>query len=49
MRTDSQALRLISDLVDDFRDPGFIWQVLALLACLGLASLFARWWRSRKC
>ena len=47
MRTDSQALRLISDLVDDFRDPGFIWQVLALLACLGLASLFARWWRSR--
>lgn len=47
MKTDSQALRLIGDLIDDFSDPGFIWQVLALLACLGLALLFARWWRSR--
>ena len=43
----SQALRLINDLLSDLRDPDFIWQVVALVACIGLALLIARWWRSR--
>lgn len=41
------ALRLIQDLWADISNPDFIWQVVALLVCLGLASLLARWWRSR--
>ncbi len=41
------ALRLILDLWADVSDPNFIWQVLALLGCLGLAAVLARWWRSR--
>lgn len=41
------ALRLIQDLWADISDPNFIWQVGALLVCLGLAALLARWWRSR--
>jgi small-conductance mechanosensitive channel len=48
MSDKSQALRLINDLVADFRDPGFVWQVVALVACLGLASLIARWWRGQR-
>jgi small-conductance mechanosensitive channel len=47
MSEKSQALRLINDLLADVRDPDFAWQVLALLACLGLAWLIARWWRGR--
>jgi small-conductance mechanosensitive channel len=47
MSEKSQALRLINDLLADVRDPGFIWQVAALLACIGSALLIARWWRSR--
>ncbi|TXT28857.1 MAG: MscS mechanosensitive ion channel [Rhodocyclaceae bacterium] len=47
MSEKSQALRLINDLVADFRDPDFVWQVVALVACIGLAALIARWWRGR--
>ncbi len=41
------ALQLITDLWSDVSDPHFIWQVLALLACLGIAYLFAGWWQKR--
>lgn len=44
---DKQALKLLGDLWSDLRDPNFVWQVLALLVCLGLAALVARWWRRR--
>jgi len=47
MSEKSQALRLINDLLADVRDPDFAWQVLALLACLGLTWLIASWWRGR--
>ncbi len=47
MSEKSQALRLINDLLSDVRDPDFIWQIVALVACIGLALLIARWWRSR--
>jgi len=43
----SDALRLFNDLRDDFRDPDFIWQVVALLVCLAAAFLIERWWRGR--
>ncbi|UCV09246.1 mechanosensitive ion channel family protein [Dechloromonas denitrificans] len=43
----SEALRLFNDLRDDFRDPDFIWQVIALLVCLAAAFLIERWWRGR--
>lgn len=48
MNEKSQALRLINDLLADFRDSGFVWQVIALLTCLGIAGLVARWWRARR-
>ncbi|MBL8428569.1 MAG: mechanosensitive ion channel [Dechloromonas sp.] len=48
MSEKSQALRLINDLVADFRDPGFVWQVVALVVCLGLAALIAHWWRGQR-
>ena len=41
------ALQLITDLWSDVSDPNFIWQVLALLACLGIAYVFASWWQKR--
>ena len=47
MSQKNPALKLITDIWSDVSDPHFIWQVLALLVCLGAASLFARWWRSR--
>ncbi len=47
MSEKSQALRLINDLLADIRDPDFVWQILALLACLCLAWLIASWWRGR--
>lgn len=43
----SEALKLFNDLRDDFRDPDFIWQVIALLVCLAAALLIERWWRGR--
>lgn len=45
-REKDPALRLIHDLWADLNDPYFIWQVLALMACLLSAALLARWWRS---
>lgn len=47
MSEKSQALRLIHDLLADIDQPDFIWQVVALIVCLGLATVIARWWRSR--
>ncbi len=41
-----QALSLIGKLLSDFRDPLFVWQLVALLVCLGLAWGIARWWRA---
>ena len=41
-----QALQLIGNLLDDFQDPDFIWQLLALLTSLLLAWLIARRWRA---
>ncbi len=38
--------RLISHLLDDFHEPSFVWQVVALLCALGLAWSIARWWRA---
>ena len=40
-----QMLNLLGDLWSDFRNPDFVWQVIALLLCLGLAILVARSWR----
>lgn len=48
MNEKNQALRLINDLLADFRDPDFVWQVVALVVCLGLALLVARWWQGRR-
>ncbi|MBU1365613.1 MAG: mechanosensitive ion channel [Gammaproteobacteria bacterium] len=48
MSEKTQALRLINDLVADFRNPDFVWQVVALLACIGVAALIAAWWRGRR-
>ena len=41
------ALTLLRNLLEDVRDPNFIWQLLALAACLGVAWLIERWWRGR--
>jgi small-conductance mechanosensitive channel len=48
MREKSPALRLINDLLADFGDPGFVWQVVALLVCIGLTALIAAWWRRHR-
>lgn len=45
---DKPALILLGDLWADLSDPNFIWQILALAACLGAAALVARWWRGRR-
>ena len=47
MSEKSQALRLITDLLADFNDPSFVWQGVALVVCLGMSFLIARWWRGR--
>jgi len=47
MNQKSPALQLFNDLWQDVNDPNFIWQVLALIACLGTALLIANWWRRR--
>lgn len=44
---EKRALKLLGDLWSDLRDPDFIWQVAALVLCLGAALLVARWWRLR--
>lgn len=48
MSQKNPALQLLKDIVADIRDPDFIWQVLALIVCLGVASFIARWWRQRR-
>ena len=48
MSEKTQALRLINDLVADFRNPDFVWQVVALVACIGVAAVIAAWWRGRR-
>ena len=45
MSEKSQALRLITDLLADFNDSSFVWQAVALVVCLGMSFLIARWWR----
>ena len=47
MSQKNPALKLFRDLVADVSDPNFIWQVVALVVCLGAAWLIARWWRGR--
>lgn len=47
MTQKNPALQLFNDLWQDVNDPNFIWQVLALIACLGTALLIANWWRGR--
>ncbi len=41
------ALQLFNDLWSDIDEPNFIWQVLALIGCLGVAYAVAHWWRGR--
>lgn len=45
--TEHQALRLLSNLLDDFSDPAFVWQLVALFASLFGAWLVARYWQTR--
>ncbi len=47
MTQNDPALTLFRDLLADVRAPGFLWQLLALAACLGAAWLIERWWRAR--
>jgi len=47
MSQKSPALQLFNDIWQDVNDPNFIWQVLALIACLGAAFLIAAGWRRR--
>ena len=48
MSQSKQALQLVNDLAADLAAPSFVWQVVALLVCLGCASFFARWWRQQR-
>ncbi|HJV93540.1 MAG TPA: mechanosensitive ion channel protein MscS, partial [Azonexus sp.] len=47
MSQKSPALQLLNDIWADFSDPNFVWQVAALVVCLGLAFLIAGWWQKR--
>jgi small-conductance mechanosensitive channel len=47
MTQKNPALTLFRDLLADVREPGFLWQLLALAGCLGAAWLIERWWRAR--
>ncbi len=40
-----EALKLFNNLIGDFRDPNFVWQLVALLVSLSLAWLAANWWQ----
>jgi small-conductance mechanosensitive channel len=44
MTQHNQALQLFRDLVEDLRDPNFVWQLVALAVGIGAAWLIARWW-----
>ena len=35
-------LNLITDFVDDFRQPAILWQALVIIACLALSWVFVR-------
>lgn len=48
MNGNDPALRFLRDLWADAQEPGFLWQVGALLVCLGLAFVIARWWQERQ-
>lgn len=43
----NEALQLLRELVSDFRDPNFVWQLVALAACVGAGWLISRWWLAR--
>jgi len=43
----NEALQFFRELVDDFRDPNFVWQIVALAACVGAGWLIYRWWLAR--
>jgi len=45
MTQKNPALKLFSDLWSDVNEDNFIWQFVALVVCLGIAYLVARWWR----
>ena len=47
MSQKSPALQLFNELWADLSQPDFIWQVLALVVCLGGAMLLAFMWRRR--
>jgi small-conductance mechanosensitive channel len=48
MSQKNPALQLLSELQADFASADFVWQVVTLLVCLGLAMVIARWWRRRR-
>lgn len=41
------VLSLLKDIWEDLNDPQFVWQVVALVVCLGGALILASWWRRR--
>lgn len=45
---DKQALKFLSELWGDLRDPEFIWQAIALAVCIGIALAVGRWWKERR-
>ncbi len=47
MKQKNPALQLLNELRADLGDPHFVWQVVTLVAALGLAWGIARWWRNR--
>lgn len=47
MSNKSPALRFLNDLFADIGTPDFIWQTGALVACVVVAALVARWWHGR--
>ncbi|PKO34568.1 MAG: mechanosensitive ion channel protein MscS [Betaproteobacteria bacterium HGW-Betaproteobacteria-7] len=47
MTRDDQALRLLNELWADVQGPNFVWQISALVLCLGVAFMLASWWQGR--
>lgn len=43
-----QTLRLLQELWVELTASDVFWQFLVLFICLGLATLFARWWQKQK-
>ncbi len=46
-REKDPVLRFLSDLWGDIQDPGFVWQIVALISCLLVAAWVSRWWQKR--